>query len=379
MGNKHVLLLRSSTVAERYRGIRQYAQQHGWRLFIENNVAEPPIDWRGDGALVAAERTTQVAAFVRSMQRRKIPIVDLSEHLSDIPLPRVTVDNAKIGQLAAHHFVGQAYRHLAFFSYGWSTVHQTRCDSFVKNGEGADTAVWAWTKTADRRVNDSREFSNWLGDLLENAPKPIGVFCYNDSDAVHVVDTCRICGLRIPDDVAILGVDDESLICTSQTVPLSSIRHNFRRIGTEGSALLERIMSGERFCGTIRIPPDGITMRQSTEAFGSNNTDLVKAFAYIDGNLSRPIGVPDVARHIGISRQRLYELFTREIRRSVGSEILRRRLALVKRLLASDKTPIARIAAKSGFCNASYLISVFRKAEGITPAEYRRAKSLHTH
>lgn len=374
MENKHVLLLRSSTVAERYRGIRQYAQQHGWRLFIDNNVAKPPNDWRGDGVLLAAERTAKVAAFVRGMLRRKVPVVDLSDHLDGIPLPRVTVDNAMIGQIAAQHFAAQAYRHLAFFSYGWSSVHQTRCDSFVRNANGADTAVWSWAKAAGRSVNDSREFSRWLVGLLGSAPKPIGVFCYNDSDAVHVVDTCRIGGLRIPDDVAILGVDDESLICTSQAVPLSSIRHNFRRIGTEGSALLDRIMSGEKFCGTLRIPPDGITARQSTEAFGSSDPTLAKALAYIDGNLSRPIGVPDVARHIGTSRQRLYELFTREIRRPVGAEILRRRLALVKRLLTSGKTPIAEVASKSGFCNASYMTSVFRKAEGLTPAEYRRSR-----
>ena len=356
MDNPHVLFLRSSTAAERYRGIREYAQQHGWWLFVAGNVENPPVDWRGDGVLFAAEATEATERFLKSMRRRHIPVVDLSEHLRWIPMPRVTVDNAAIGQLAARHFLAQSYRHLAFFSLNWSSVHEIRSGAFAAELAGMDVAIWAWNRSSGRNTNDSRAFTKWLEGLLRKAPKPIGVFCYNDSDAVHVVDACRSEGLAIPDEVAILGVDDETLICESQTVPLSSIRHNFRRIGLEGAVLLAKIMDGKQFSKTVYIPPDGITLRKSTDAFGSENPLMAKAFEYIDRNL----------------RQMLYELFTREIGRPVGAEVLRRRLALVKTRLSESRDTVDQVARQCGFCNTSYLIHVFRRYEGMTPLHYRK-------
>lgn len=370
--SKQVLLFQSTMTDDRYRGIAEFARAHDWTVFIESDAARPPTGWRGDGVLAALEDSRPVAKFLDELRRRRVPVVDLADHCVRSVKARVTVDNAAVGRLAAEHFLSRGYVHAAWFSHGWSRVHQQRLACF-STGFSACVERWVWAESAPRgRRNDMHAFSNWLVPLLRAAPKPLAVFCYNDLDALRVTNTCLDSGLSVPEEVAVLGVDDNPLICESAAVPLSSVKHAFRQIGRDGAQMLQELMDGHSAMPrTLRLPPGGVTERLSTNASGVEDPTLRRAIDWIGENLVRPFGADDVADAVGLSRGGLYTLFRQKLRRTVNDEILRQRLALAKRLLRDSNRNLDDIAAACGFCNASYFIAVFRRQSGVTPRDYQ--------
>lgn len=370
--SKQVLLFQSTMRDARYRGIAEFARAHGWTVFIESDAAHPPTGWRGDGVLAALEDSRPVAKFLDELRRRRVPVVDLADHCVRSVKARVTVDNAAVGRLAAEHFASRGFVHAAWFSHDWSRVHQQRLASFSA-GFGSPVARWVWEEAAPRgRRNDMPAFSAWLVPLLRAAPKPLAVFCYNDLDALRVTNTCLDAGVSVPDEVSVLGVDDNPLICENAAVPLSSVKHAFRQIGYEGAQMLQELMDGHSTASrTLRLPPGGVVERLSTNASGVEDPTLRRAIDWIGTNLGRPFSADDVADAVGLSRGGLYALFRQKLRRTVNDEILRQRLALAKRLLREPGRNLDDIAAACGFCNASYFIAVFRRQTGITPRSYR--------
>ena len=206
------------------------------------------------------------------------------------------------------------------------------------------------------------------------------MFAYSDYDASRIIAICRERGLDVPGEVAVLGVDNNPIICENQIVPISSVNHNLERIGYAGAALLDRLMNG----GTapdnpILVAPQGITMRRSTDTVAVNDPVLHSAMAFIKAHLSEPIGAPQIADGIGISRLKLDRLFARELEISVGREIARQRLVQAKLLLRNTDAPLAEIARQTGFGNAAYLVTVFRNTTGLTPGAWRKSANDHAH
>ena len=370
--SKQVLLFQSTMTDDRYRGIAEFARAHGWTVFIESDSARPPTGWRGDGVLAALEDSRPVAKFLNELRRRRVPVVDLADHCVRSVKARVTVDNAAIGRLAAEHFLSRGYVHAAWFSHGWSRVHRQRLASFSE-GFGVRVGRWVWEEAAPRgRRNDMPAFSAWLVPLLRAAPKPLAVFCYNDLDALRVTNTCLDSGLSVPEEVAVLGVDDNPLICESAAVPLSSVKHAFRQVGYEGAQMLQDLMDGRSAAPrTLRLPPGGVVERLSTNASGVEDPLLRQILSWIGENLDRSFGADELSRAVGLSRGHLYALFRQKLRRTVNDETLRQRLARAKRLLRESTFSIGEIAVACGFCNASYFIAVFRRETGVTPRDYR--------
>ena len=178
----------------------------------------------------------------------------------------------------------------------------------------------------------------------------------------------------MPGEVAVLGVDNNPIICENQIVPISSVNHNMERIGYAGAALLDRLMEGGvPPKSPILIAPQGITLRRSTDTVAVNDPILRAAMAFIKTHLDEPIGAPQIADGIGISRLRLDRLFAKELKTSVGHEITRQRLVQAKLLLRNSDSPLSEIAEQTGFCNAAYLANVFRRETGLTPGSWRQS------
>ena len=372
MASHEVLILISADPPHRFRGIARLAGEQGWHIRTERR-REPPRDWTGDGALVMLEDIPPLMAFVRRLRRRGIPVVDLLEDRPEVPLVRVAGDNPEIGRLAAEHFNARDFRHAAFFSVRHNHTHDLRLAGFRAAWKGAEPAVWLWPDVAGAHPEDWRRMGGWLADLLRRAPKPLAVFAWNDYDATHVLSACRSAGLKVPDEIAILGVDDNRVICEHQSVSLSSIAHDHERVGYMAAATLERLMSGGTASrALVRVKPRGVVTRASTDTFAVNDPALRPAVDFIEKNLGRPFGAAQIAEALGVPRIRLDRLFAAKLGHSAGAEIARRRIALAKRLLQTTDLGLSDIAGYCGYCHATFLIRTFKKAVGVTPVEWRR-------
>ena len=384
MGTKNILALVTSSSQARIRGIARYAKSAGWNLMLENQLAHGPKGWRGDGVLVTMKDTPAVIGYVERLRRLGIPVVNLTGSFVPDGIPAVIGDNAKIGALAAEHFADRAFRHVAWFSTNWNRIQQQRAAAFAKAWKrlfpAADEPlrfVWSENSSARNRDDWSRQ-SSWLATRLKESPKPLGVFCYSDYDASHVLGICRDNKIDVPREVAILGVDNNTVICENQSVPLSSVNHDLERVGYAGAALLDRLMTREARDSrlgarstSILIPPQGVATRQSTETTAIANPLLRQAMEIIERRLAHPLGAAQIADEMGIPRVRLDRLFARELGSSVGQEILRQRMVAAKALLRDSEMPLSGIASRTGFCNAGYLANTFRREFGVTPGNYR--------
>ena len=382
MKSKHVLVWVTPAYAPRLNGIARYAKTHGWHLTIADRLGRRPVGWRGDGALTTMRDGNDMASYVRELRRRRIPVVDLSFNHPDVKIPRVSGDHVAMGHLAGEHFRDHNFKNAAWFSTGWLNIHKLRyqglCEIFTEK-----PPRWIIEEEIpERQRDDLRVVSKWLGNKLTKATKPLAVLAYDDADASRVLSAALDAGLSVPEDVAILGIGGDMLICENQPVPLSSVEHDQERTGYEGAALLDQLMSPpgkikqskQTINQTILIPPTGITIRASTDRMAVLSPILRKALSFIKKNLSRPIGIDQIGEAIGSSRTTLDRLFLSEMNRSAGKEILRQRIALAKTLLANENLTIAQVASECGFCNQAYLSNVFRRETGLTPKAWRRER-----
>ena len=429
---KDVLLAMTPYLPLRSDGVRRFAREAGWNLIDTSRLIGGVgglAGWRGDGAIVTLREDPETLAFVRRLRRAGIPVVDLSNQRPDIRIPRVCLDNRAVGRLAAEHFMERNHRRAAWFSTHWMNVHAERFAGFSEvwaaGGAVSDCAarrdaappmaggaVRASARTSDfglrildgrdarspscgravcapamplrwvlregvppGRRNDARAVARWLSARLTAAPKPLALFCHCIEDAARILSECEACGIRVPEEVAILATGDDQTMCETQSVPLSSIQLNDERHGWEAASLLARLMDGEPPPrGPVLIPPGDIVVRASTDWTAASDPLVAKALALVAGNLSRPWGVAQLSRELGVPPLRLGRHFTAELGRTPGEEILRQRLEKARELLVETKLPLSEIARECGFCHASYLSNLFRREMGVSPRAWARAK-----
>ena len=332
------------------RGIARYARLSGpWTLRFEARDV--------DGVIGLVRTPAQARRALAS----RVPYVDL-----DFTLPRlapwpVRNDERAVAATAAAHLADRGFRSYAFC--GWndgSWWESERLDAFREAVQGS-LAVYA-----------RGDLAAWIRSL----PRPCGLFAVNDQRGRQVLEAARAARVRIPEDVAVVGVDDDEVLCEMSVPPLSSVGLDTIRIGFEGAALLDRLMRGRRPPRkSILIPPRGVVARQSSDILAAADPAVRAAARFARANVQRPLSVPDLARAAGVSRKTLETRFRSALGRTPRQEILRARLERVRVLLLRTDCPLKRVAAESGFTYAEHLHAVFRKHEGVTPAAYRRLRS----
>ena len=366
----------SPASGSRLAGVAHYAKEHGWNLMVQDRLGYQPPVWRGDGMLVTLRTDAATADLVKRVRRNGMPVVDLTVNRPDIQLPRVTSDHAAIGRLAAEHFAARDFRHTAWFSRGWTHVHMLRFDALAATCRelGMDVPLkWTYTDMVPAaHLGNWRTFARTLGARLVSAPKPLAVLTYDEADAVRLLAVCREQSISIPEEVAILSIGNDPILCENQSVTLSSIDQNLERGGYEAAALLDRLMDGKAPPRTpVLVPPAGIVTRQSTDTRAVADPTLRHALELVGANLARPYGAAQLAAALGLPRFKVDRLFASGLGRSVGAELLRQRLARVKLLLKQPELTVASIARQTGFCHAAYLTNTFKRAFGITPRAWR--------
>ena len=379
MDFRDILLLVNVTATDDvYPTLIQHAREHKWRLTIEDRMA-PPRGWRGDGAIVQAMDWPVVTRYVKSLVHRGIPVVNIANTRIGDSIPSCTIDIQQVGKMAAAHFRERGFRHAAYFTMEWLHGRKLVADSLAKAMTECDTALWAWPLEASESLVYNRSaMVKWLKRKLRGAPKPIAVLCPNAYNAVTLLNVCLDMGLSVPDEVAILSAHYDPAFCDCQAVPISGIEIDTRRQAIEAATLLDRLIDGNAHANEhISIPPTSVVVQQSTDVLATENPILRQSFQFIRENLSRPFGAADIAKGLGVPRIRLDRLFAAELKRSVGKEILRQRIAKAKKMLDDTDATLAAIASECGFCHASYLINAFKKATGITPHHARMLRSTN--
>ena len=375
-GMRHVLVLVAPASHARLDGIARYARQHRWRLTVLDRLDGEPSGWSGDGALTTMRNDGNAVAFVKAMMKKGAPVVDLTLNHPEIDVPRVSGDHFAMGRMARDHFEARNLRHFAWFSTEWLNVHRLRYEGFSTKADGRrDRRVPRWVLSdglPDGGIGDFERFDGWLGEKLRNASKPLGLLAYDDADAARALGACLAAGIKVPRDVAIIGIGGDRMICENQAVPLSSVEHELERTGYEGARLLDRLMDGGKPPKEPMLVPAGrITVRMSTDVVAATSMPVRMALEYIRTHIDKPFGMTQVADAIGVSRSTLNRLFQRETGRSIGDEIMRRRLEISKRFLGESPLTIAEIAYRAGFCNPAYLTNTFLRSTGMTPKEWR--------
>ena len=329
-----------------------------------------PASTAGIGVALRSDETSVSA--VRKLIKRGIPVVDVTMSRPDIHVARVTSDHVGIGRLAAEHFAERNFRNIVWFSTGWGNVHSLRYRGLTEN---TPAAKWIVEESLPKtKRNDWGAFMRWMDRMLKEAPKPIAALAYDEADGARLLDAAERLGVSVPEELAILTVGNDPIICENQSVPLSSIDQNLEPGGYEAAAMLDRLMDGEHPPKEpVLISPTGICLRRSTDIMASSDPLVKKVLDYIAGHISTPFGAAQIADALKVSRNVLDKRFRADLNRSVGDEVKRQRLAMAKLLLRNSGKTVAEIAKAAGFCTPSHLANTFRAITKMTPREYRDA------
>ncbi|MCP4590689.1 MAG: substrate-binding domain-containing protein, partial [bacterium] len=224
-------------------------------------------------------------------------------------------------------------------------------------------------RRGDTWTLEQNEIAKWLGSLA----KPVGVMACNDDRGLQVLDACHRAGLMVPDEVAVVGVDNDDYLCKLSVPQLTSVDLAPDRMGYEAAKLLDRMMAGgEMSSPQISLPPRGVVTRQSTDVLATEDQVVIRAVRFIRERACDRIQVADVLEHVRVSRSRLEPSLKELLGRTIHQEILRVQIEQVKELLLVTDLPIKQIANRCGFTESQYLSRAFRRATGYTPGRYRK-------
>lgn len=358
-------------------GIAQYERSHGkWAAFLDDEArAEIEPHWirskKWDG--VISRHTT--AALVRGCTELGVPLVDLNDTPSFPGIPKIRPDNVAIGHLGAEHFLERGFVHFGFSGYGNLPWARERRDGFVEalrlanrtcelfdvDYPGETTPAW-----------DAKQTSI-LAAWLRRLPKPIGIMACVDARAFQLMAAAQAAGLMVPEEVALVGANNDSIRCDLSYPSLSSVAPNAFQSGYLAAEALDTMMKG----GTppsleTRIEPLGVVTRPSSDVLAIHDKNVATALSFIRERACHGISVNDVLKHAFASRSQLEKKFRRHLGRSPQAEIRRVQVAKIRQLLVETDFPLKKIADLAGFEHVEYMCVVFKRITGDSPGSYRK-------
>jgi LacI family transcriptional regulator len=369
-------------------GIAKYVRQHGsWSIFFQErglgDVAPPWLEnWEGDGILARVENREMAKVIARV----GVPAVDLRYLLPELNIPSVRTDDEAATSLAWEHLRERGFRHFAFCGFNGADYSDIRRDQFARRVADAGLRCHIYVdphrpaevttlKHEEIGLTDGERVAQWIQGL----PKPIGLMACNDIRGQQVLNACRAIGVAVPDDVAVIGIDNDEVLCELSSPPLSSVVANTERIGYEAAALLDRLMKGGKPPKhPIVIGPLGIVTRRSTDVLAIEDRHIAAAVRFIRERACDGVDVGDLLQAVPLSRSTLERRFYKVLNRSPKDEILRVRMNRAKQLLAETDFPLSWIAEKIGLEHTEYLSVIFKKRTGMTPAGFRAKSRVAT-
>lgn len=362
-------------------GIAEYIRLHGpWSIYLaERGLGDDPPSWlhRWDGdGIIARIENQRIARAVRDLG---LPTVDLRGLLSGLGVPLIATDDEAVARLSVNHFLERGFRNFAYCGFMGADYSDNRSRAFVQFVEEAGFECHVFQPTRKPRPSGTRalelsglnaeaEVARWVVDL----PKPISLMACNDIRGQQVLNACRDAGIAVPEEVAVLGVDNDDVLCDLSYPTMSSVVPDTHAIGYEAAALLETMMSGDApEEWALYIPPLGVVTRRSTDVLAIEDRQLARAVRFIREHACEGITVEDVLAEVPLSRSVFERRFAKLFGRTPKAEILRARLDRVKQLLAGTDVPLKQIATRAGFTHPEYMNVIFKERTGMTPGQYR--------
>lgn len=384
------LLLETSTEYGRglLRGILRYSHLHGpWDLYVAPghlNQALPKVTaWQGTG-IIARMHSDEMGRLIRET---KLPFVASSLRESGEPVfgerfGEIRTDSEAIAKVAAEHLLDAGFRSFAFCGFersNWSALREKAFVEFLKERGFAchrhriTEANWMqrpnWIESWH---NEQPILVKWLQEL----PRPLGMMACNDACGREVLQACTAAGLRVPDEVAVVGVDNDEMLCELSSPPLSSVALDLTKAGYEAAQLLDSLMNGQAVRERlVWVEPTRVAVRRSSDVVVQEDPVIARALQFIRDHARENLGVGNVAEDAGVSRRTLERRFYRALHRTVHSEIMRSHLDRAKVLLLETDLPCHRIASEAGFGSLKTFNREFGRKEGATPLSFRRGSN----
>jgi LacI family transcriptional regulator len=381
-----LLLLETSNKINRDRiqGVLRYERLFGpWRLHIvEGKRFEQPVRdicALGVNGILAGTTLTEL---LPDITRTRMPLVFFDAQQpykkgqkSLLKYSTVTCDNRAVGRFGAEFLLEQGFTNFAYVDDIWDSLWSKAraegfCQRLVETGVQSQIYRVASQKARDDWGIDQKTLAKWLKEL----PKPVGILAASDTRGRQILDTCQMADIGVPDEVAVLGVDNDELICSTTNPPMSSILRDTEGSGYLAAELLDHLMRGKTrkkvnlSYGSVRV-----VERLSTERFQFSDRLALKAVEFIRINSGIGMNVSDVVKRLGVSRRLAEMRFRQATGLSIHEEIQKARLAQVCRLLRETDLPIGRITDQCGFVTESYLGLIFRRHFQMSMREYRRS------
>jgi LacI family transcriptional regulator len=371
-GRPRILMALEWYDAKIHEGIAQYAQKAGW--ILDASMARTntmPEHWEGDGVITLLnEKNSHYLPYIKAL---KLPTVGIGYALQD-HYPVLLGDHARTGALGAEHFLSRNFENFAFPFFDNSILEKERCCGFEEalRESGKPYKLLKWKAKPRSKTRSYRDVRDWLVGHIQAATKPLAIMAQNDDSAIMVLYACIDAGISIPEEVAVLGADNNPLICDFAPIPLSSVDCDLHTLGYTAGKILSDIMRGKSAPKKpIRTPPREVVLRRSTDIPAVNNPVIANAIRYIWDHYAEPIDVETIIKLTGLSRSLVYKEFDKAISSSVAKEITRCRMNKAKELLENTDLSVKEIAPACGFTGVVSFCRAFQREMGINALAYR--------
>ena len=372
-----VFLMRFEEATRMLQGIVQHERSHRqWSTFLDDEARteRDPGFLRGEKWQGVISRHT-TPALVKNCAQLGIPLVDLNDTPPFPGVPKIRPNNTAIGHLGAEHFLERGFRHFAYCGFSNEAWSCERRDGFMEalrlTGHTCDVLDLKYPGdiTPDWDAEQTQLIATWLSGL----PKPVAIMACVDVRAFQVISAAQHAGLLVPEEIALLGVNNDVMRCELSYPSLSSIALNAHQSGYHAAEVLDRMLRGEKpGAMDVRVDPLGVVARLSTDILAVGDKNVAAALSFIRERACKGVSVDEVVAHAAASRSQLEKKFRRFIGRSPQAEIRRVQLARIKELLSETDLPLKSIASMTGFEHIEYLSVVFKRMTSESPGQYRK-------
>ena len=366
------------------RGITRYSKDHGPWTFCKmptyyretigiDGILKWAQEWEANGIIGQFYNGEEVAKFTKA----RIPVIaqDFKERFTDIP--NITGAYRETGALGADYFLKKGFKNFAFYGFGNIVWSRERAEGFEERIQEAGFDVHYYEHKDSRGIDLWYYKPSALSDWLKSLPKPVALMACDDNQGHHITEAARHAGIRIPDELAVLGVDNDEMICDLSDPPLSSIELDSEKSGYEAARLMEQMIEeGVCYADDIVVNATQVITRHSTDIFASKDKYIVSALKYIHGNLDKNLKVDQVLKEVPLSRRSLEKRFIMTTGYPVYEYIYNQRIEkFTQKLLETDMT-IFEIALDLGLSDSKNIARQFKQIKGVTPMEYRKQHML---
>ncbi|MEM9367502.1 MAG: DNA-binding transcriptional regulator [Planctomycetota bacterium] len=351
-----------------------------WSIFLQQRdlFSLPPDwlqSWSGQG-IISRLSTPELRETV---VRAGVPMVELTDRFDGALKADIRSDDEAIGRMAAEHLLQRGFQSFGFCGFENESWSQRRCDAFVghvkQRGFRVEQFASPWINPEHPWEDDRREIAEWIAAI----PRPCGIMACNDLRGHQVLQACTLSGQRVPEEIAVIGVDNDELVCQFCQPPLSSVVPNAERVGFEAAVMLSKLMNGGPSPDDpLIIPPVDIITRLSTDVVAIDHAEVAAALAYIRENACRGLTVDKVLENVAVSRSTLERQLRKHLGRTPQQEIRNVQLRRVRELLVTTDLSAEQIAYRAGFDHPEYMHYVFKRVVGMTPGQYRQSVRIQS-